>query len=176
MSTPPPFAHEPAPLSESSEVWLRLKSVFGGRTTSFQRRRERENASDEPRGEEQFAFGPHRDPVTTGALLSQLFRRNEWLAPVKQAEVIDRWAELAGAQVAQHAQPLHVDQGVLVVQCDSTAWATQLRAIRSTLLGVIADRVPGAEIDDLRVLNPGAPSWRHGRRAVPGRGPRDTYG
>nr|NLD40552.1 DUF721 domain-containing protein [Actinomycetales bacterium] len=26
------------------------------------------------------------------------------------------------------------------------------------------------------VLGPKAPSWKHGIRSVPGRGPRDTYG
>lgn len=178
-SRPPrPSDLEADELSESSQVWFRMKAVFGGRTTSFHRRRDRERAKAEgaPTTAEQFPFGPHREPVTTGDLLGQFFRRNEWSAPVAQAEVIEHWVELVGEQTAQHATPLHVESGVLVVQSDSTAWATQLRSIRATIIAAIADRYPAAAIDDLKVLNPGAPSWRHGRRSVPGRGPRDTYG
>lgn len=164
-----------AELSESAQVWLRLKSVLGGQKVSY--RRGPASAGDAAgSAEEQVAFGPGRDPVTTGSLLQQLFGRREWAGPLAEAQVIEQWARIAGEQVAQHARPLHVDQGVLVVQCDSTAWATQLRAIRSTILGTIAEQVPNATIEDLRILNPGAPSWKHGRRSVPGRGPRDTYG
>ena len=169
-------AHEPR-LSAASETWLRFKEAFGGgRTSSFRDRRRREQGGAEPAGEEQLPFGPHRDPVSTGALLGSLFRRHGWSTPLSQAEAINRWPQLAGERIAAHAQPLHVDDGVLVVQCDSTAWATQLRAIRSTIVAKIASELPDAGIDDLRVLNPGAPSWRRGPRSVPGRGPRDTYG
>ena len=160
-------------LSESAQVWLRLKSVLGGRKVSYRRSGSSETAAS---AEEQLAFGPGRDPVTSASLLQQLFGRAEWAGPLSEAQVISQWRRIAGDQVADHARPLHVDEGILVVQCDSTAWATQLRAIRSTILGMIAEQVPEAKIDDLRILNPGAPSWKHGRRSVPGRGPRDTYG
>ena len=162
-------------LSESTQVWLRLKSTLGGQRVSYiARNKSRGDAS--ATAEEQVAFGPGRDPVTTGSLLHQLFGRAEWAGPLADAQVISQWTSIAGEQVSQHAHPLHVDQGILVVQCDSTAWATQLRAMKSTILGSIAEQVPNAKIDDLRLLNPGAPSWKHGKRSVPGRGPRDTYG
>lgn len=164
-------------LSAASETWLRCKEVFGGgRTSSFRDRRRRAEQGTAPVGEEQLPFGPHRDPVSSSALFASLFRRHGWAGPIAQAQVIDGWARLAGERIAAHATPLHVDDGVLVVQCDSTAWATQLRSIRSTIVAKIAQELPDAGIDDLRVLNPGAPSWRRGPRSVPGRGPRDTYG
>ncbi|MGO1543740.1 MAG: DUF721 domain-containing protein [Gulosibacter sp.] len=165
-----------ATLSEASEVWHRFKEVFGGRTTSFHRRKNRRQQKQEATAEEQFAFGPHRDPVGADHLLTQLFREYDWQRPLAQAKVIDDWAELAGEQTAQHAQPLYVNEGKLIVQCDSTAWATQLRSIRSRILGTIAERVPDAEINEIQFLNPGAPSWKRGPRSIPGRGPRDTYG
>lgn len=162
--------------SEASEVWQRFKEVFGGRTTSFHRRKKREDKKQEATAEEQFAFGPHRDPIGADALLRDLFREYNWQGPLAQATVINDWAKLAGEQTAQHAQPLYVNEGKLVVQCDSTAWATQLRSMRSTILATISEKVPDAEIDEIQFLNPGAPSWKRGPRSVPGRGPRDTYG
>lgn len=164
-------------LSESTNVWLRFKAVFGGQTTSFHRRRQLADAAKHsPATAEELPFGPHRDPVSSGDLLASLFRRNDWTASVANARVLDAWPQIAGEKIARHAKALHIDDRVLVVQCDSTAWATQLRALRGSLVQQIIAQVPGAELDDLRVLNPGAPSWRYGKWSVPGRGPRDTYG
>jgi predicted nucleic acid-binding Zn ribbon protein len=48
--------------------------------------------------------------------------------------------------------------------------------MRAELLDSLASRFPAAAIIELSIKAPGAPSWKHGRRSVPGRGPRDTYG
>lgn len=162
-------------LPESSLVWLHFKEVFAGVKTSFRRKRTMHIPSDASADE--LPFGPHRDPVTTADAMSQLLADYGWQTPLAQASVLDSWTELVGDQTARHTTPLFVDDaGVLQVQCDSTAWATQLRSIRGTILGTINQRYPGANINDIKFLNPGAPSWRHGYRSVPGRGPRDTYG
>lgn len=163
-------------LSEASEVWHRFKEVFGGQKTSFHRRKLREKKKQEATKEEQFAFGPHRDPIGMSSLLDNLFREYQWQGQLEQAKVINEWAKLAGEQTAQHAQPLYVNEGKLVVQCDSTAWATQLRSIRSTIIARIREQMPESGIDEIQFLNPGAPSWKRGPRSIPGRGPRDTYG
>jgi predicted nucleic acid-binding Zn ribbon protein len=66
--------------------------------------------------------------------------------------------------------------GVLLVRCDSTAWATQLSLMRTQISDRIAKDFPDAGVESLRFLGPNTPSWNHGRRTVAGRGPRDTYG
>jgi predicted nucleic acid-binding Zn ribbon protein len=48
--------------------------------------------------------------------------------------VFSRWAELVGEPVAQHVRPLKLDAGVLVVQVDDPAWATQMKFLESDLL------------------------------------------
>ncbi|WP_311478715.1 DciA family protein [uncultured Gulosibacter sp.] len=163
-------------LSESTVVWLRLKEVFGGQTTSFRRRRELAAAAKQPTAAEELPFGPRRDPVSSGDVLASLFRSNGWDASLAQAEVLERWPEIVGDRVAQHARALYINEQVLVVQCDSTAWATQLRLLCTTLVAKIAEEIPAADVTNLKLLNPGAPSWRYGKWSTPGRGPRDTYG
>lgn len=165
-------------MSEHIQVYARFKQVFGGATSSYLRRiaNERTAASgdlDEPQTQ---PFGPGREPVTLAAAFGQMRRTLGWHTPLAQAELMDAWVEIAGEETAAHSTPMHVDDGTLVVQCDSTAWATQLRRMRSAILGAIAKRYPDARVDDVRFLNPGAPSWKRGRRSVSGRGPRDTYG
>ena len=67
--------------------------------------------------------------------------------------------------------------GPLPVRADSTAWATQLRLLESSLMGRLAEEVGEGTVAELRVVGPGAPSWSRGRHRVQdGRGPRDTYG
>ncbi|WP_125106534.1 DUF721 domain-containing protein [Gulosibacter massiliensis] len=167
-----------AEFSESTLVWLRCKEVFGGHKIPRRLLRGRGASTPESKDAqaEQLPFGPKRDPQSTSAVLSQLFAQFDWQTPLAQARLIDEWENFAGQRTAAHTKPLFVDEGVLLVQCDSTAWATQLRSIRGELLGRIRAAVPEVELTDIKFLNPGAPSWRHGNRSVPGRGPRDTYG
>ena len=65
---------------------------------------------------------------------------------------------------------------MLAVRCDSTAWATQLRLMRTQITTEIANRFPDAGIQSVRFDGPNAPTWKRGPRSIPGRGPRDTYG
>ncbi|MDF2492370.1 MAG: hypothetical protein K0Q58_948, partial [Microbacterium sp.] len=72
--------------------------------------------------------------------------------------------------------PVTIEDGALVIRCDSTAWATQLRLMRATVTTTIAERHPEAGVESIRVSGPDAPTWKRGPRTVQGRGPRDTYG
>ena len=81
-----------------------------------------------------------------------------------------------GAEIADHCTPLSLRDGELVLQAESTAWATQLRQLQRQLLSRIAAAVGRDVVRRIRVVGPTGPSWRHGPRHVRGRGPRDTYG
>lgn len=87
-----------------------------------------------------------------------------------------QWATVVGDQIAEHADPVSLRDGVLSVQAESTAWATQLRLVQAQLLAKIAAAVGDGVVTSLRIVGPAAPTWRKGRYNVPGRGPRDTYG
>ena len=87
-----------------------------------------------------------------------------------------RWPSVVGEQIAAHAAPTSLHDGVLTVEAESTAWATQLRMVQSQLLAKIAAAVGDGVVTSLKIVGPAAPTWRKGRRTSPGRGPRDTYG
>jgi predicted nucleic acid-binding Zn ribbon protein len=90
--------------------------------------------------------------------------------------VFARWARIVGDDVAKHATPVSLEDGVLTVRAASTAWATQLRLLQRQLLAKLAAGVGAGIVTRLKVQGPAAPSWRYGPRHVSGRGPRDTYG
>ena len=121
--------------------------------------------------------GVGRDPMTLGDQLDRLLRDRDWRVDVAAGSVMGRWAEIVGPEVAAHAAPVSFEEGVLTVRAESTAWATQLRWLGSTLLERMDRAVGTGVVTDLRVVGPSAPSWKRGPRSVSdGRGPRDTYG
>ena len=158
--------------SEHIAVFQRFRAIFGNRaaTSSDARKRaKREPGATTP-------FGAGREPHGLGDVVDALTARLGWNSPLARSELIDSWAELVGEETAGHSTPVGIDGGLLTVSCDSTAWATQLRLMRSQILTRIAQRYPDAGIETLRFDGPGVPSWKKGPRSVPGRGPRDTYG
>lgn len=118
-----------------------------------------------------------RDPVGLSRLMNNLMRSRGWTEPVAVGSVLARWAEIVGADVALHAVPESYENSTVVVRCDSTAWATQLRLMQHDLLKRFDAAVGHGVVTTIKVLGPAGPSWKRGPRTAPGgRGPRDTYG
>ncbi len=93
-----------------------------------------------------------------------------------EGTVFAEWPAVVGEQIAEHATPTVLRDGVLSVTAESTAWATQLRMVQAQLLAKIAAAVGDGVVTSLKITGPTAPSWRKGPRHISGRGPRDTYG
>jgi predicted nucleic acid-binding Zn ribbon protein len=117
-----------------------------------------------------------RDPQLFGDVLQRLMKVRGWEKPKAEATVFGAWEKVVGADIAKHSRPVKLDAGVLTVEAESTAWATQLRLLAATLLTKIAAEVGHNVVTRLNIHGPAAPSWNRGPRRVQGRGPRDTYG
>jgi predicted nucleic acid-binding Zn ribbon protein len=147
------------------------KDVGRGRATPVQR--------VAGRGRRRTWSGPgpdSRDPQRLGSLTLDLAKRRGWTTKVAEGAVFGEWSRVVGDQIAEHAAPTSLSEGVLTVTAESTAWATQLRMVQSQLLAKIAAAVGDGVVRSLKIVGPTAPSWRKGKYHVPGRGPRDTYG
>jgi predicted nucleic acid-binding Zn ribbon protein len=160
-------------LPEHVAVYLRMRALFGdpGKRSPDARKRAKkakEGAS--------VPYGIGRDPRGIDDILDGLTSRLGWNSSLAKADLLSSWAQLAGAETAEHSEPMGIEDGVLVVRCDSTAWATQLRLMRGQITTSIAQRFPDAGIESVKFDGPNAPSWKRGARSIPGRGPRDTYG
>ena len=148
------------------------KDVGQGRRAKSARRSTRSDARRRWSGP-----GPdQRDPQPLGGAARELAKTRGWSPRVAEGTVFARWAEVVGEQIAEHAQPSALRDGVLSVTAESTAWATQLRMVQAQLLAKIATAVGDGVVTSLRITGPTAPSWRKGPRHISGRGPRDTYG
>jgi predicted nucleic acid-binding Zn ribbon protein len=116
------------------------------------------------------------DPELLGETLSRLLVDRGWDVPAAVAGVTERWAEIAGADLAQHCRPEKFDSGVLELVAESTAWATQVRLLVPRLHSRVDEVVGRGVVTRIEVRGPTGPDWRRGALRVRGPGPRDTYG
>jgi predicted nucleic acid-binding Zn ribbon protein len=142
---------------EAERVFLHLRRVFGGEAR---------------RATEPFSGG---DVFRIGSALTAVEHRMGWDEQLGRARLIVGWAEIVGPEVARHTEA-YLSGETVIVKCDSTAWAASLRRMEARVMGRIHEALPEISIAGLRFVGPDAPSWGHGPRSVPGRGPRDTYG
>jgi predicted nucleic acid-binding Zn ribbon protein len=117
-----------------------------------------------------------RDPQTLGSVVDRVAQDQNWADPLSIGTVIARWPLVVGEPVAQHVEPASLREGVLTVQADSTTWATEMKLQAASVLRRLDEELGADVVRSVVVLGPAGPSWKKGRRSVPGRGPRDTYG
>lgn len=122
-----------------------------------------------------------RDPMALGAAINRLITERGWETPAAVGGVMGRWPQIVGEDLAKHCVPLkydeEADQRVLTVQCDSTAWATQLRLLAPRLVARLNEDLGHGTVRMIKVLGPGGPRRGYGPLRAPGSvGPGDTYG
>jgi predicted nucleic acid-binding Zn ribbon protein len=117
------------------------------------------------------------DPQKLESVLSELVATRDWRQGIAEGTLFTEWKTVVGAEIATHATPVSLVDGLLTIQTTSTAWATQMSLIASQLLKTISQSAPGALVEEIAVIGPEAPSWKKGIRSIKNaRGPRDTYG
>ncbi|MEV0180318.1 DciA family protein [Streptomyces sp. NPDC050625] len=120
-----------------------------------------------------------RDPMALGAAINRLINERGWETPAAVGGVMGRWPQIVGEDLAKHCVPQRYDEDerVLSVQCDSTAWATQLRLLAPTLVARLNEDLGHGTVKLIKVNGPGGPVRRYGSLRAPGStGPGDTYG
>ena len=119
-----------------------------------------------------------RDPKLLGDLLDDFSIQADLAAPLAVSGLTLKWAEIVGDEVAEHVSITEFEEnsGLLKLAADSTAWATQIRMLIPQIAARIDEEIGAEIVKEIVVSAPAAPSWTFGKRKVPGRGPRDTYG
>lgn len=81
-------------------------------------------------------------PVPVPQLLDQVLAGLG--APSAEAVVVvhERWAEIIGSELVDHAHPLSIEAGRLRIGVDSAAWASHIRWSEAEILGRL-DRLVG---------------------------------
>ena len=131
----------------------------------------------DPPGVMTTAAGPDaRDPQPVGITAGRLAAELGWRPGLVEGDLRGRWAEIIGAEIAEHCRPDTFDGGLLTLRATSTAWAANLTLLTPQLLRRLGEELGEGVVVEVRVVGPSGPGFGRGRRSVPGRGPRDTWG
>jgi predicted nucleic acid-binding Zn ribbon protein len=74
-----------------------------------------------------------------GASLDRALSRLGGVRAATLDQVFAHWDDVVGPQIAAHARPLTLRDGVLAVAVDQPAWATQLRLLGGSLLARLSE-------------------------------------
>jgi predicted nucleic acid-binding Zn ribbon protein len=74
------------------------------------------------------------------------------------ATVFTRWEDLVGADIAAHARPHSLRDGVLVMVVDQPAWAGQLRYMTTDILRRLGAATGTSAVSEIRIRVAGARS------------------
>lgn len=114
--------------------------------------------------------------LPVGEVLGRVADEQGWTRQLNVHQLLGRWPELVGPVNAAHCEPESYSDQVLTVRAESSTWAASLRSIAPQLVAVLNEQLGQGTVTRVVVVGPQPPSWKKGRRSVPGRGPRDTYG
>jgi hypothetical protein len=117
-------ADPPERLPEHIAVYQRIRRVFGDASLRSGDARRRKRAA---RDETSVPYGLGRDPRGIADVMENLTSTMGWDSPLARADLLASWSEIVGDETAAHAAPIGIEEGVLTVRCDSTAWATHER-------------------------------------------------
>jgi predicted nucleic acid-binding Zn ribbon protein len=78
-------------------------------------------------------------PRRVGESLDQVVRQITPQSAGEFGAVFGRWEEIVGPRVAAHVWPIRATEETLVVAADHPAWATQVRALGSSLLAQVRE-------------------------------------
>lgn len=90
------------------------------------------------------------DPVPISRSLDSIMKSLRGTDRIQIGGVFGRWDEAVGPTVAAHVRPVRLDQGVLTVEADEAAWATQVKFLSSTITTRLAE-VAGVDIEHIEV-------------------------
>jgi len=78
------------------------------------------------------------DPVPISRSLDSIMKSLRGTDRIQIGGVFGRWDDAVGAVVAAHVRPVRLDQGVLTVEADQPAWATQVKFLSGDIIERLA--------------------------------------
>jgi len=106
--------------------------------------------------------------TAAGTLLSQFLQQSGLAGKLQAYESWRVWNEVVGPQIAAHAQPAKIRDGILEVRVDQAVWMQQLQLMKPKILARLNERLGGEIIRDI--------FWRRGRVEQPPIADAETNG
>lgn len=95
-------------------------------------------------------------PQPFGAGIKQLLADRGWEERAAVGGVFGNWAGIVGRDLAEHTRPGAFEDGELTVDCDSPAWAQQVRLLAGQLVRRLNEELGDNTIKRVKVVGPQA--------------------
>jgi predicted nucleic acid-binding Zn ribbon protein len=138
---------------EQAKADARKRGSVPGSQSGSQRRRASRPARER---------GRSGDPRPFGAAIRDLLADRGWEQRAAVGGVFGNWSRIVGPDLAGHTTPERFEDGELVVAADSTAWATQLRLLASTLVRRLNEELGDGTVRRVKVTGPASGPPRRG--------------
>lgn len=113
--------------------------------------------------------GAEQDPQPIGEALDAAARRLGSPGVGVLGAIFAHWEDLVGPEVASHACPYRLRAGVLVIEVDQPAWATQLRYLSGDLVRRLGEVAGPDGVREVQIRVSGERARREGARGTPRR-------
>ena len=90
------------------------------------------------------------EPINLDTTMAQLLRRLKMDSPAEVGSVFAAWDDVVGNDIAQHIQPVRLDEGVLYVESTDAAWAMQFKFLEGDVRRRLSERT-GTSIAHIQV-------------------------
>lgn len=95
-----------------------------------------------------------RRPQPLSSALERL--QGEWVPATLLARIQQRWATVAGAEIATVSRPVSEHDGVLTVVCDEAGWAQELQLLSREIIAALNRELGESKIRTLRCVTGGS--------------------
>lgn len=102
-------------------------------------------------------------PKAFGSAIRELMSDRGWQERAAVGGLFGRWAEIVGPELAEHTIPETFENGILTINADSTAWATQLRLLAPQLVKRLNTDLGHNSVQRVKVAGPAAAPRQAGR-------------
>ena len=105
------------------------------------------------------SFAGEPDPRRVGEVLDRVTRAIGAPPADTLGTIFSRWKDIVGNEIADHATPKSLRDGVLHVEVDQPAWAAQLGFLAAQILAKLQAEAGPDEVGEIRfrVTGPAAP-------------------
>jgi len=93
-----------------------------------------------------------KSPEAISGILQGVLKHKGFLKKIHQYSVFEVWQNIVGPTIAKQALPKRMQGKTLIVQAKSSSWASELSFMKPAILRRIREKVPEAEITDLKFV------------------------
>lgn len=93
----------------------------------------------------------HWKTVSFGKALHESLERQGLVRRIREEEVLQRWDEIVGRAIANHARPTRLRSGVLWLEVTDATWRQELHMMRGGLVEKINAALGESVVQEIRL-------------------------